>query len=234
MEEIVNKYISKVEHAIDCGLDQERWLKREVTRLRTKLDQSVFNLNGMSTAEVRILLNELVDEETRYLEIGIHRGSTFVSALYKNKYLSATAIDHFGGPMYGDDVINCFLKNCKENNINDFTLIRNDSFKLTTQQKNGIKDINFYFYDGGHTASEQEMALTYYYDNLADVFIFIVDDWVHIPAKEGTRSAVSKLNLKIHKEWEIGKPQRETHTPGLTWHNGLYIAVCEKQKATNG
>lgn len=230
MEELVKKYIAKVERAIDHGLDQERWLKREITTLRTKLDQSVFNMRGMSTAEVRILLNELVDVDTRYLEIGIHRGSTFVSALYKNKYQSATAIDHFGGPMYGDDILNWFLKNCKEHKINDFTLIRNDSFKLSSEQKNGIKNINFYFYDGGHNALEQEMALTYYYDNLADVFIFIVDDWVHIPAKEGTRSAISKLNLKIHKEWEIGKPQRETNTPGLTWHNGLYIAVCEKQR----
>jgi hypothetical protein len=70
--------------------------------------------------------------------------------------------------------------------------------------------------------------LTYYYDNLANVFIFIVDDWVHSPAKEGTLKAIEKLNLKVHKKWEIGKPQRETDTPGLTWHNGLYLAVCEK------
>ena len=230
MEELVSKYIAKVERAIDFGLDQERWLKREITTLRTKLDHFVFSIRGMSTAEVRIFLNELVDKETKYLEIGIHRGSTFVAALYKNEYLSATAIDHFGGPMYGDDVVNAFIENCKNNNINQFTLIRNDSFKLKPEQKNGISDINLYFYDGGHTAIEQEMALTYYYDNLANVFIFIVDDWVHVPAKEGTRSAISKLNLKIHKEWEIGKPQRETHTPGLTWHNGLYIAVCEKQR----
>ena len=228
MEELVKKYIERVERAIDHGLDQERWIKREISTLRTKLDQQVFNINGMSTAEIRILLNELVQEDTRYLEIGIHRGSTFVSALYKNKYQSATAIDHFGGPMYGDDIINQFLKNCKTNIVNDFTLIRNDSFKLTSEQKSEIRDINFYFYDGGHSAKDHELALTYYYDNLASVFIFIVDDWVHDPAKEGTLKAIEKLNLKVHKKWEIGKPQRETNTPGLTWHNGLYLAVCEK------
>lgn len=228
MENLVEKYIERVERAIDHGLDQERWLKREISTLRTKLDQQVFNINGMSTAEVRILLNELVQEDTRYLEIGIHRGSTFVSALYKNKYQSATAIDHFGGPMYSDSIINEFIKNCKNNNVNNFTLIRNDSFKLTSDQKSAIKDINFYFYDGGHNATEHEMALTYYYENLSNVFIFIVDDWVHLPAKEGTAHALEKLPLKVHKKWEIGKPQRETDTPGLTWHNGLYIAVCEK------
>jgi hypothetical protein len=130
--------------------------------------------------------------------------------------------------MYGDDIINQFLKNCKDNSVSDFTLIRNDSFKLTPEQKSGIRDINFYFYDGGHTELEHEKALTYYYDNLANVFIFIVDDWVHIPAKEGTLKGIEKLNLKVHKKWEIGKPQRERDTPGLTWHNGLYLAVCEK------
>ena len=130
--------------------------------------------------------------------------------------------------MYGDDIINQFLKNCKTNSVNDFTLIRNDSFKLTSEQKSEIRDINFYFYDGGHSANDHELALTYYYDNLANVFIFIVDDWVHSPAKEGTLKAIEKLNLKVHKKWEIGKPQRETNTPGLTWHNGLYLAVCEK------
>jgi hypothetical protein len=228
MEELVNKYIKKIERAIDYGLDQERWLNGEISSLRTKLDQQVFNIRGMSTAEVRIFLNELIEEDTRYLEIGIHRGSTFVSALYKNKYQSATAIDHFGGPMYGDDIINEFLRNCKQNSVTNFTLIRNDSFKLKDQQKSDIKDINLYFYDGGHTALEQEMALTYYYSNLANVFIFIVDDWVHQPAKDGTFAAIEKLKLKIHKKWEIGKPQRERNTPGLTWHNGLYIAVCEK------
>jgi hypothetical protein len=37
MEEIVNKYINKVERAIDHGLDQERWMNKSISQMRTKL-----------------------------------------------------------------------------------------------------------------------------------------------------------------------------------------------------
>jgi hypothetical protein len=224
----VQRYINKVENAIDMALDQERWIKGEIRTLRTKLNQKIFNINGMSTGEVRILLNELVDDQTNYLEIGIHRGSTFISALYKNNPKIAIGIDHFGGPMYGDDVFNSFMKNCKDVNLNNFTIIKNDSFKLNDSNKKHIKDINLYFYDGGHSTLEHEQALTYYYEFLNDVFIFIVDDWVHLPAVEGTLSAIQKLNLTVHKTWELGYSQHEKNRKELSWHNGLYIAVMQK------
>jgi hypothetical protein len=229
MEEIVNKYINKVERAIDHGLDQERWMNKSISQMRTKLDQSVFDVSGMSTPEVRIFLNELVDEETNYLEIGVNRGSTLISALYKNKCSSAIAIDDYGGPFSADDVYNDFLRNCKNNNVDNYTFIRNDSFNLKEHEKNLIKNINTYFYDGGHSEISHEKALTYYYDILENVFIFIVDDWVHQPAVAGTLKAIEKLNLKVHKKWELGYSQHlRGKVSGLSWHNGLYIAVLEK------
>lgn len=229
MEEIIKKYIEKVERAIDYGLDQERWEKREIVRMRTKLDQSVFDISGMSTPEVRMFLNELVDEETHYLEIGVHRGSTLVSALYKNKFASAVAIDHFGGPFHADDILNCFIKNCLDNNVEGFTLVKNDSFELNQNQKDKIKNINIYFYDGGHSERDHEKALSYFYDHLDEVFIFIVDDWAHPEAVRGTMSGIEKMSLKVHKSWELGYSQHlRDELPGLSWHNGLYIAVLQK------
>lgn len=222
--------IDKVERAIDYGLDEERFRSDRSYKLRTKLDQCVFDIHGMSVPEVRIFLNELVDSETNYLEIGIHRGSTFVSAMYKNHPKSAFAIDNFGGKLFSDSVKKVFLKNCSENNVTDFVLYHEDSFKLSTQQKEAIKDINVYFYDGGHTAENHRQAITYFYNNLASTFILIIDDWVHVPAQEGTKKAIQEMNLKIEKDWELGFSQhkRAENPNKLSWHNGLYIAVLTK------
>ena len=57
MEELKNQYILRIENAIDHGLDQLRWVNREIRTMRTKLDQSVFHINGMSTPEIRMFLN---------------------------------------------------------------------------------------------------------------------------------------------------------------------------------
>lgn len=228
MENIVEKYIQRVERAIDYGLDQKRWRDRQLSVMRTKLNQSIFNINGMSTPEVRMFLNELVYEDTNYLEIGTHRGSTFVSAMYKNNPKSAVAIDSYGGPMFASDIKKEFLKNCEEHGVKNFKFIHNDSFALRKNEMELINDVNVYFYDGAHNAKEHEMALTYFYERLANIFIFIVDDWVHEPAIEGTLNAIKKLNPKVHKKWELGYSQHIQNNPELSWHNGLYIAVLEK------
>lgn len=226
MEELVKKYIERVERAIDYGLDHQRFQKTGQLP-RSKLTDDVFNLKGMSTNELRIFLNEMVHPDTRYLEIGVHRGSTFISAMYKNEFEFACAIDQFDPPYHNDDIIKDFLVNCKKTKISDFLVIRNDCFNLKPEQADALKNINTYFYDAGHYDWEHEKSLTYYYKHLADVFIFMVDDWAHEPAVAGTRKALKDLNFKIHKEWELGYSQT-IKRDDLGWHNGLYIAVLEK------
>jgi hypothetical protein len=231
----VDEYISLVEHAIDCGLEAEKIESNPNFVPKTKLHKSgvlsLNDLNGMSRAEVRIFLNELIKEDTNYLEIGLYKGSTFVSALYKNKFKSAVGIDSFKNfeGEKGDDILQNFLKSCARFKIGNFTLIRNDSFSLTDENKKNINDINVYFYDGGHSYVDHYLALKDFYKHLSDVFIFIVDDWVHPPAVDGTLKAIEHLELKVHKKWELGHSQHlRGELPGLSWHNGLYVAVLEK------
>jgi hypothetical protein len=64
----------------------------------SNLNKDIFYLDGMSSPKVRMLLNNLCDRpNTRYLEIGLWKGSTLVSALYNNaKHIDlAIAIDNF-------------------------------------------------------------------------------------------------------------------------------------------
>jgi len=199
----------------------------------TKLTEQQLHLQGMSSKRVRIFLNEIVTSYSNYLEVGVWRGSTFVSALYENNPKFSCAIDNFS--LHGTPS-NIFKENCRLNNINNYILFEEDSFSLSSEQKNQLKDINIYFYDGDHTEEGQEKAITYFYDNLASEFIFIVDDWKHVPARTGTKNAFEKTNLKIVKEWELqGADKRLHNTNPKTlkednlWWNGLYVAVCKKQ-----
>ncbi len=96
---------------------------------------------------------------------------------------------------------------CKKHRIGNFSIIRNDSFNLKPEQLEALKNINTYFYDGGHYEWQHEKALTYYYKNLANVFIFIVDDWAHEPAVKGTRKALKDLNFGYFLSFLSGKYQ---------------------------
>lgn len=227
----VDELISRVDSAIDFGLDVDRNINNSFYKPRSKIWHSnILEISGMSTKEVRILLNELVTEETRYLEIGLYKGSTFVSAMLKNNPKLSIGIDSFEDfeDESGDTIYQAFLNNCSQFNIQNFSLIRKNSFELSAEQKNQIKDIDLYFYDGGHSYRDHYLALKYFYDNLSDQFIFIVDDWAHPEAKHGTLLAIKNMPIKIHKEWILGKSQHDK-SKGLNWHNGLYIAVLEKQ-----
>lgn len=54
-------------------------------------------MEGFSSAKVRRLLNGLVNESSRYLEIGVWKGSAFVSALACRGSQFQCAIDNFNG-----------------------------------------------------------------------------------------------------------------------------------------
>jgi hypothetical protein len=213
VEEIVNQYIARVEAALE-----------KANRNFTKLEYNQLELDGMSSTKNRILLNELVADDTRYLEIGVFRGSTFVAALYKNSPKSAVAIDNFS--MFGG-TLEVFTRHCAENDVaKNMAILSKDCFELNETDFRLIDGTNVYFYDGQHREIDQEMALTYYIKSLADVFIYIVDDWNHGPAQTGTRKGIEKTNLKIHKEWIL---PADRNGDKAKWWNGFYVAICEKQ-----
>ena len=206
---MIEDYINRVDAAIAKAMNNE-----------SKLEERHFALSGMSVRENRILLNELVKSGDKYLEIGVHRGSTFVSAMFNND-AKAVAIDNFS--QFGQ-VKEEFLLNCSLSGLNEkMTFVEADCFNLSDEQKELVRGTNVYFYDGDHRHEDQEMALTYYLDYLADPFIFIVDDWNHQPAVSGTESGIRLTNLKVHKEWILNSANT-----GKGWHNALYVAVLSR------
>lgn len=218
----VAEYIARVEQAVE-----------RATNEHSKLTQYQMDLEGMSSIKNRILLNELVRDNDLYLEIGVYRGSTFISALYENNPKFAVAIDNFSQFESGLSGTNMqlFMKNViahLPHLQNKYGLLNADCFRLTTEEKLCIPaNVNVYFYDGAHEAIDQKLALTYYYGTLADEFIYIVDDWNYEPARIGTKEALKELGTVVHKEWELFS---KFNGDRESWWNGFYVAVCEKAK----
>ena len=200
--------INRIEKAIELA-----------NQYKSKLSQGVLDLQGFSGRKFRHFLNNIVDSNSRYLEIGVWMGSTFISALYNNSPEKATCIDNFtefGGSKQK------FTTNCNNHSITSYNLIDGDCFKADLTQQ-GFK-YNTYFYDGHHDQIFQEMALTYFLPVLENQFIYIVDDWRHDKVQLGTRSGIAKCNLKILYEKEFNGMIDDA----ATWWNGMYVALLAK------
>jgi hypothetical protein len=187
-------------------------------RLTSKLDRAAFRARGFTSPKVRHLLNNLGGlEGLDYLEVGVHRGATFVASNYKNTLASATAVDNWSEFAEDGTVKAEFLQNCATLLAPEsYRFLEQDCFTVTREQFRA--PINFYLYDGEHSFEAQRRALTHFYAMLDDVFIFLVDDYSWDQAKAGTQEAIGELGLQPLFEREL--------TEG--WWNGLYVSVLRK------
>lgn len=191
---------------------------------RSKLPQEVLDIRGMSGRKIRHFLNNVcgIFAETRYLEIGVWRGSTLISAYHGNGNIRrCIAVDdwsEFGGPK-----IDFHLNVGRYPRPDGFAVFESDAFSLDLS-KIGDK-FNVYFYDGGHLEVDQYRAYTYFNPVLDDTFITMVDDWNCVPTQEGTRRAFRDLRYTVVKEWQL-LTRSEGDAEG--WWNGFYIAIVKK------
>ena len=197
---------------------------------KSKLSPEVLSLEGWSSDVIRHFLNNVLRLSGKcvYLETGIWKGSTFVSAMYKNYKVKGIAIENFG--LVEKEP---FMENAAKylNDVN-WKLLEIDC----TKQIPDIEKIDVYFYDGPHEKEDQRYAFTSMDKNLNDTFIAIIDDWNWDYVREGTHQAFTELNYKIIKEWEffstgdINKSSFGDKQNGKWW-NGIYIGIIEKWKS---
>jgi hypothetical protein len=190
----------------------------------------ILNYKGMTGKKTRHLYNNLMEyPNAKYLEIGTWYGSSSISAVYKNK-LEALFIDNWsqfnGDKNIFSDAIEKYLDNDSK-----CELLESDCWKVNTDKIR--KDFNIYLYDAGHTEEDHCKALTYYYDNLEDNFIFIVDDWCWGDVRDGTWRGIKEKNLKVRYCQEIYVSDEEkigfpNHVGKETWWNGVALFVLEK------
>jgi hypothetical protein len=185
----------------------------------------------MSGNKTRHLYNNICNlNNAHYLEVGTWKGSSFISALYKNN-IKATCIDNgsqFGGPV-SEFYKNMFIYLGYNYNNENINIIDKDCWSITYDDI--IYPINIFLYDGDHSYESQKKAITYYYKYFSKYIIIIIDDWIVSDdrVKKGTLDGLHEMNLIIHysKEIPLVNTTKE-HTGGDTFWNGCGIFVCEK------
>jgi len=187
-------------------------------QLKSKLDRPAFQAKGFTSPKVRHLLNNLGSlDGLHYLEVGVHRGATFVATNYRNQLASAVAIDNWSEFEEDGKVKADFQRHTSTLlTPGSYRFLEQDCFTVTREQLDA--PVNFYLYDGEHSFEAQRRALTHFYAMLDDVFIFLVDDYSWDAAKAGTQDAIGELGLERLYEREL--------TDG--WWNGLYVSVLKK------
>jgi hypothetical protein len=187
-------------------------------QLKSKLDRAAFQAKGFTSPKVRHLLNNLGSlDGLHYLEVGVHRGATFVAANYRNQLASAVAVDNWSEFEENGEVKADFLRHTSTLLApGSYRFLEQDCFTVTRAQLQA--PVNFYLYDGEHSHESQRKALTHFYPMLDDAFIFVVDDYTWETAKSGTQEGIGELGLEILYQREL--------VDG--WWNGLYVSVLRK------
>ena len=234
---------------LDGNFDQNSYSKNlklalfKSLAMDTKISDEIKFMSGMSGRKYRYLINNLVSliNNPRYLEIGSWAGSTACSALYGNE-VKAVCIDNwlkFETEDYVKEVYNTKDPK-KEFEINtkkiitdkiDFKFIESDFRKVDYIH---LGKFNIYCYDALHDKKSQYDAIALVRPALDDMFILIIDDWNWSEVREGTLDALKNLKIDIISKIEIRTTQ-DNNMPKIfigqysEWHNGYFIAVCEKK-----
>jgi predicted O-methyltransferase YrrM len=190
----------------------------------SKITNDIIEMEGMTGKKTRHFYNNMLNtEDARYLEIGTWKGSSVCSAMCGNK-AQVLCIDNwseFAGPK--DDFLYNFEKFKGDNNA---SFIEKDCYTIDVSL---LPKFNIYMYDGNHSVESHYKALSYYYNCLDDIFIFIVDDWNCKEVREGTFNSIKDLNLKVLYEKEIGSTFDNSVTNlSQEWWNGMYVCILQK------
>tara|TARA_B100000700_G_C15026550_1_gene848456 strand:- start:954 stop:1850 length:897 start_codon:yes stop_codon:yes gene_type:complete len=189
----------------------------------------ITRIQGMSTPKVRHCLNNLNRWGNNYLEIGSHKGSTFVSSLYRNQKRgwSIDNYSEFCDTSYAAGLDGThkteLIKNIDKHLTNQTEFFKEDCFKFDL--KKITEPVDVYMYDGDHDQDKQKLALEYFYPALNDIFMFIVDDWNSQAVRDGTYEGIRNMDLCI-----LGEMTIRTHGFAQSdWWSGLYVAFLSKE-----
>jgi hypothetical protein len=218
-------------------------------RGESQLTKDILELNGMSSSKVRHLLNNICSvRNTKYLEVGSWRGSTFISALYDN-LCQGVSIDNFSEfvlphphtqewlalsstasrnkPIHPKEE---FEANLQEFLVPKFPACLYNNFDSDCQDPDlldALKDwggFNVYFYDGNHSYESQYLGIKNYLPLLKNDAIIIVDDWNASDASLGTVDALKDCGKVIKYRKDL---MSNGNCDRGGWWNGIGIIVCE-------
>ena len=196
---------------------------------RSKLTEMERTMPGDCSSKLRSFLNNVVSKEnTKYLEIGLFRGSSFIPALYGNLKTKAVGVDHW---MYDrteprkvppkgfiwDNVKSGFEDNLNRYSRGDMTLVDKNNITLIEEDFNTVKwatqpkfdVINF---DIQPMKEEDIDAL---FDKVlrhatANEFILILNRYSLEEVEVWTKNIIEKYKLSLNVDWELRRISSST------------------------
>lgn len=212
--------IAHVKQAIEKASAHASWI-----------DASILDLNGFSTGVQRRLVNNLVHlpkADPVYLECGLWKGSSFCAAINNSPTLHAYGVEDFSQPFAQNNVKEELEANVEryKSGARSVTVFNADCFKLDLDKID--RPVDVFYFDGEHSYESQFNALRYYLYAMADLFVFMVDDFQWVPVSTGTRDSLESLkdSVTVEQEWILsdGVPD------GPNYHNGVAVFVISKKK----
>lgn len=196
------------------------------------------DVEGMSTENIRFLINELLRRMKKnavYLEIGVYRGCSLLSAALFNSTKKCIGIDNFS--QFDHFSIIKELTGCdpheKKNNLsilkenvkkfqypNNIQVLKAD-YKIAIKRlfvDDPELKVDFFFYDGEHTYKSQITAMKMAERYLSEKCIILVDD-TNIPE-------IRRANrdfLRRNPDFKLIKSIRTPRNAFGTWWNGIEI-----------
>jgi hypothetical protein len=210
-------------------------------RLESKITSEILSLEGMTGIKTRHLYNNLleVDSPMNYLEIGVWRGSSFISSMYKNLNVTGIAMDDFnpnyGGPNSGEDNYRLFLENTSKilSNGEKHEVKVKEFYDLDVAE---LPKVDIYLYDGDHIDHYQYNAFKKMFPCFSDICVVVIDDWNATGVQVGTNKAKIEMGgeipFEIVHERIVEYTKDGSHTPidiaQREYWNGIYVAVLRK------
>jgi hypothetical protein len=194
---------------------------------RSRLGHEALAVEGLSSPAVRHLLNNLcAPADVNFLEVGTFKGSTLVAASFGNpgRFTAVDDFSEFGhmDPRPDFEAVRArFAAECH------FTFHEADCWTAALRRRLP-RDVNVYFYDGGHRFEDQYRAFTHFDAVFADTFIAVVDDWNTATVRDATRKAFGDLGYRTLHERELFTKRWIRDL----WWNGLLVAVVRKPART--
>ncbi|HOJ77595.1 MAG TPA: class I SAM-dependent methyltransferase [Bacillota bacterium] len=184
-------------------------------------------VEGMSCENVRFLINLLVRTYAKdgiYLEIGIFRGCSLLSAALYNPSTRCIGVDNFH--LYNSDGKN---EEILKANLNKFSEVKNveyynmdyrEAIRHLFSKEPNLK-VNVYFYDGSHSFEDELEGLNMIVPHLAPKSVIIVDDLNYERVERAVNTFLNN-NPTLKSVIKI-----KTEGNAETWWNGIEVIVKE-------
>lgn len=203
---------------------------------KSNLTEFERDLYGNSGRKVRHAINNVcnIKENSVYLELGIYRGSTLVSALYDSKVSTAYAVDDFTidqkeAHPYREtgwnNVRNAFSELTTTHRLSKLlkpTIIESTADKVDV--KKIVKKLDIIHYDLDEHHTNLESTIRHYIPILDKFTILLVSNW----NSKGVRDAWKRLGQTPGLDIELIVEKQSSNTGDTAnWYNGFSISVME-------